>query len=158
MIMATFQPSLPAQQFSACEEFVAQVLAAVRTPRATSPLRRSVVAEMPLSGGLYAIYRDGSLNYVGEGGCLRERIGDLFETRHHSFRRALGELLFSAAPGFHKATTKRMFPADIESMLTKYMGEHLSILAIPLRLGRKEIEEQIVAGGGLLNKRGQRGR
>jgi hypothetical protein len=156
--MAIFQPPLTAQQSSACAELIALVLAAVHAPTATSPLRRSVVAEMPSSGGLYAIYRDALLTYVGEGGSLQERIGDLFETRHHSFRRALGEELYSTARGFHKATTRRAFPADIESMLTKYMGEHLSILAVPLRLGRKEIEEQIIAGGSLLNKRGQRGR
>jgi hypothetical protein len=139
--------------------FVAKVTNAIRNPPRLSPLRKDQLTEVPESPGIYAIYEHGELIYVGESGCLKERIGDLFRTRNHSFRRSLGAERFSHYPGFERATTKRGFGAEIEEALTKLCGDCLSILIIPVEFARKEIEEQFVdAGGKLRNKRGRRGR
>jgi hypothetical protein len=107
---------------------------------------------------VYGVYRDGRLIYVGESGCLKERIGDLFETRHHTLRRTLGAELFGNRAGFERATTRKSFPPEIEEALTAFIETHLSVVAVPLRFGLKEVEEMLVAKDSeLRNKRGQRG-
>lgn len=156
--MVSLQPQLTPAQSTALAEYIDIVASALLSPKQTSPLRRSLVGSLPTSGGVYGVYRDDQLIYVGESGCLKERIGDVFETRHHSLRRTLGEELFGDTPGFERATTDRLFSPEIEKALTKFTEEHLALLAIPLKLGRKEIEEKLVGElDGLRNKRGQRG-
>lgn len=137
---------------------VAAALDAIRNATTTTPLTRKAIASVPDSPGIYAIFKDGTLDYAGESGCLKERVRDLFLTRNHSYRRTLGADEFGDWPGYAPASTKQAFACDIETALTKYYAEHLSILWVPVRFGRKEIEEGFVAAGWQLrNKRGQRG-
>jgi GIY-YIG catalytic domain len=139
--------------------FAAEVASAIQNPPRKSPLRRSELTDVPAAPGIYAIYENEDLIYVGESGSLKERIGDLFRTKNHSFRRSLGAERFSHLPGFVRATTRQGFVAEIEAELTKLCEDCLSILIVPVNFGRKEIEEKFVdAGGKLRNKRGRRGR
>ncbi|HMM52582.1 MAG: hypothetical protein LC130_16785 [Bryobacterales bacterium] len=139
--------------------FVAEVMSVIRKPPRTSPLQRSKLTDVPSTPGIYAIYEKGELIYVGESGCLKERIGDLFRTKNHSLRRSLGAERFRHFPGFVPATTKQDFTAEVEAALNSLYQNCLSILIVPVEFGRKEIEEQFVdAGGNLRNKRGRRGR
>jgi hypothetical protein len=134
------------------------VVAKVRAPDRTSALSRVSRLTVPRSPGLYAIYEQRVLIYVGESGCLCARFGDLFRTQHHSFRRKLGKKLYALEPGFVVATSKRPFPADIEKRLTEYMERALTYVTVPIPPGRAEIEARLVSScPGLLNSRGQRG-
>ena len=156
--MAIFEPQLTAAQSDALATLMDLVQTAFRRPSQTTPLRRDGLGFLPTSSGVYGVYRDGRLIYVGEGGSLKARVMDLFQTRHHSLRRTLGQELYGDRPGFQPATTKRPFSPEIEAELTMFSEEHLSVLVVPLKLGRKEIEERLVAEvEGLLNQRGQRG-
>ena len=148
------------QQLSdAFSAYVAKVSDLIRNPPPLLPLSREKLTDLPNSPGIYAIFENKELIYVGESGCLRERVGDLFRTRNHSFRRSLGAERFADFVGFERATTKRGFSLEIEAALTQLCADCLSILIVPVAFGRKEIEEQFVAAGGKLrNKRGQRGR
>jgi hypothetical protein len=70
----------------------------------------------------------------------------------------LGADEFSNFPGYAPATTREAFVPELETALNEYFAEHLSILLVQVRFGRKEIEEAFVAAGWKLrNKRGQRG-
>ena len=150
---------LEQQHSDAFSEYIAKVSDLIRNPPPLLPLSKEKLIDLPSSPGIYAIFEDKELIYVGESGCLKERVGDLFRTRNHSFRRSFGAERFSEFAGFEPATTKRGFTPEIEAALTKLCGDRLSILIVPVAFGRKEIEEQFVAAGGKLrNKRGQRGR
>lgn len=145
-----------ADAFSA---FAKKVLGVVRKPPRCPPLDKEKLTDIPEEPGIYAIYEGRDLIYVGESGCLKERVGDLFRTRNHSFRRSLGAERFNGHPGFRRATTTQSFSPAIEAALTKLCADSLSILIVPVAFGRKEIEELLVGDGGTLrNKRGRRGR
>jgi hypothetical protein len=112
----------------------------------------------PAKPGVYALYQGKTLVWVGESGDLSERARDLFRTKNHSFRRLLGAKLFADRPDFEPATSKKSFSPEIETALTEFMEHKLSFLAIPVKIGRKEIEERTCAcTKGLLNIRKQRG-
>jgi hypothetical protein len=157
--MTVHYVSLDQEHSDAFSTYAARVSEAIRNPPLLLPLSKEKLKDLPDLPGIYAIFENQELIYVGESGCLKERIGDLFRTRNHSFRRSLGEERFSDFAGFERATTKRGFTPEIEAALTKLCGDCLSILIVPVAFGRKEIEEQFVAAGGKLrNKRGRRGR
>ena len=105
---------------------------------------REWALQMTPSAGVYTIFEDENLVYIGESGCIRERMGDLLDTRNHSLRRHLGETLYSNTSGYHKATTKQKYPNNIEKRLNRYMVQHLKIKPVVVPFGRKEIEEAIV--------------
>ncbi len=107
------------------------------------------------AAGVYAIFEDGELIYVGETGCLRKRLKDLWNTRHHSLRRTVGHKLFSNRKNYIKATSKIKYPDSWEEELVIYL-KNLEIKALPVPFGRKEIEEYLVSNYETLNVRKKR--
>jgi len=109
--------------------------------------------------GVYLIFREDKLIYVGETGHLRKRMYDLLNTKNHCLRRSCGEHLFSKHKNYIKASSSISFPVEIEDLLNKWIEANLYISCLPLNLGRKEFEEWIFSTtpvGQLLNKRSQR--
>jgi hypothetical protein len=156
--MAAFTFALDLAHETAVQSFIDRVVAHVRQPATSTRLTRRSYSSLPSIAGLYAIYEHDSLIYVGETGCLSERLRDIFQTRNHSFRRKLGKKLFASEPGFVAATSKQCFAPDIESRLTAHMETALTFLVVPMKFCRTEVEERLVAEcDGLLNSRGQRG-
>ncbi len=99
----------------------------------------------PASAGVYTIFEDNVLIYVGETGCIQKRMmDDLLNTRHHSLRRSLGADLFRHETDYQPATTRNNFPPRIEELLKNYMEEHLSVNTMVVPFGRLEIEETII--------------
>ena len=45
----------------------------------------------PAKAGIYGIWKGETLEYVGETGNLKKRIGDLRDTRNHTFRHSIGK-------------------------------------------------------------------
>jgi len=107
--------------------------------------------------GVYMLFEDGKLVYVGESGSLAGRVTDMLNSRHHTVRRALGELRFKDVPDYKKATSSIKYPDHIEKMVEETMkGFKISVLPIPF--GRKEFEEYIESKHKPeLNRKGKRG-
>ena len=112
--------------------------------------------QFPNFKGVYCIFDNTGMIYVGETSNIRERMGHLMNSRHHTLRRTLGEKYFSDREGFEKATSKKKFgPKQVEEDLEKYMRMNLTVAFIEVKLGRKELEEYIQTKhhSTLLNKR-----
>ena len=112
----------------------------------------------PNVAGVYSIFDNNKLIYIGESGNLKKRLKDLRRTKNHSFRRKLGELLFSHLKTYKPATTVDNFPSNIETKLNLYVEQNLYIKPAPINLGRTEVEEQAIEKNKnkLLNTRGKR--
>ena len=107
--------------------------------------------------GVYAIKEDDKICYIGESGSLRKRMKDLLDTRNHSFRQKVGHTLFADKEGYEKGSSKKKFPANIEVELNLYFEHRLTISTIVVAIGRKELEERLVAKyNPIYNTRGKR--
>ena len=72
---------------------------------------------------------------------------DLLDTRNHTFRRQVGSTRFGNHPSYRVASSRVKFPDEIETLLTDFMLKQLKVKAIPVTLGRKEIEERLIDQG-----------
>ena len=113
----------------------------------------------PREPGVYCIYCEGKMIYVGETENLQKRMNHLRNSRHHVLRRTLGEKLYSSRKDFEKATSKKKFPDDIEADLVKFMKVNLTVSFVTVYLGRKELEDFILkwSNTNILNKKGKKG-
>ena len=98
---------------------------------------------IPLEAGVYTVFEKDELCYVGETGSLRGRQKDLTRTVNHTLRRSIGNLKFAETKGFKKATSRKKFPENIEKKLNNWMMDNIKISFMPIKLGRKELEEII---------------
>jgi len=98
----------------------------------------------PRKPGCYVVYESGELVYAGETDNLRRRMGNLRNTTNHVLRRNIGKAKFSKIQDFEPATSNKKFPAHIEKMLNEYIEEKIKVAVMPVRLGRKELEETMV--------------
>ena len=115
-----------------------------KTNRRIFVLDRKWTKSVSSESGVYAFFnKDEKILYVGETGSLRGRMSDVRRTQNHSFRRAIGNKLYSDKDGFIKATSKKKFSTEIETDLDKYMAG-LYVNIIPLPFGRKEVEEYFI--------------
>ena len=143
---------------AAAQKYIEAIVRALLEPPKVTPFTRNNRKLWPAAAGVYALYRGRRIIWVGESGSLRKRANDLYQTRNHSFRRVLGEKLFSKRLDFERATTTKQFSPDIEAALTYFMEHRLSFVVAPVSIGRKEIEERACAQStGLFNVRKQRG-
>jgi hypothetical protein len=94
--------------------------------------------------GVYCIFEGSELIYSGETGSLRGRMRDLLDTRNHTLRRQLGNTKFGKHPSYRAASSRSKFPEEIEKLLTTIMLDKLKVKALPVSLGRKEIEEHVI--------------
>ena len=125
-------------------------------PAHTVPLTRAT--SFPDKPGVYCLFEQNALVYVGETGSLSARMKDIFRTVNHSFRRSLGKRQFANVPSVQDANAKTRFPPDVEIRLTEYMESNIRVALTPVVIGRKEIEEEIVkTHSPIFNSRGQRG-
>jgi GIY-YIG catalytic domain len=116
---------------------------------------------IPNVAGVYALKQsdNNSIVYVGETGNLRGRLKDLLDSRHHTVRRTIGEKFYSQIEGYESATSKLKFPSHIEVLVNEHICKKLSIAYIEVKLGRKELEENVQESIDIsqrLNKRSKR--
>lgn len=95
--------------------------------------------------GVYALFDQDILVYVGQTGDLRGRMRDLRDTRNHTLRRSLGCHKFSTHSAFVRATASTKFSDPVEIELDAYMATSISVCAKMVRWGRLEIEEHLIA-------------
>src|SRR5690606_7090121 len=84
-------------------------------------LKREWTKQFDKSRGVYFIFENDDLKYVGETGSLKGRMADLLNTKNHTLRRSIGEKLFSNEEGYQKANSKQSYIPAIEKKLNEYM-------------------------------------
>lgn len=94
--------------------------------------------------GVYFIFENSELKYVGETGSLNGRMADLLNTKNHTLRRSIGERLFSKEKGYQKASSKQSLIPKIEKKLNEYIEANLLVSCLALEIGRKEFEEWVM--------------
>lgn len=122
--------------------------------------RRPIALDLPWinslehlsTAGAYLIFEDETPCYVGETGNLKKRMNDLRNTKNHSFRRSMGHKHFGGHAEFFKATSSKSFHPDIEILLRNRIMENFRVSLVPVKLGRKELEEHICNKYGLMDK------
>jgi len=123
-------------------------------------LTREWSKTFPIEAGVYCIFEDNVLKYVGESGSIRGRMTDLLNTKNHNFRRILGNLKYSSHIGYEKATSYKSFIPEIESGLQDWITNHCKVSYLTVHIGRKEFEDWLqdeLYDIVLLNKRKRRG-
>ena len=121
-------------------------------------LSREWARRFPEDAGVYAVFDNGTLIYVGETGSLSARMADFLDSRNHVLRRSLGNTLFKDMDGFRQASAHKRFPDHVEDKNTEYIESRLTVAAVVVPLGRKEIEEHLVGKHRpLYNGKGKRG-
>lgn len=102
--------------------------------------------------GVYIFFENNQPCYVGETGNLKKRMNDLRNTKNHTLRRNFGHKHFQNHSKFSKASAKKSFDLEIETLLVKMMVKNLTVSLLPVSLGRKEFEEYLCKKYDLLNK------
>ena len=70
-------------------------------------------------------------------------MSDLLSTYHHTLRRNLGQHHFIEHPLYQKASSRKKYAPEIESLLNDYLENNLTISYVLTDLGRKELEESL---------------
>jgi len=93
----------------------------------TVELSRAWANKIPSHPGTYVAFEEGKVVYVGETGNIRERMKDLLDSRHHTFRRNIGKYNFSKLDGYLNASPKDKFPPHIEEKVVSWITEKIKI-------------------------------
>ena len=89
--------------------------------------------------GVYAVFRDHKVIYVGETGNIKKRMADLGRTYNHSLRRAIGAERFGK-----KVKSNEKYNDHQEKKLDEYFRKQLQVSFVEVDLGRKELEEELI--------------
>lgn len=122
-------------------------------------LTRDWANSFPKDAGVYCIFQNGILKYVGETGSIRGRMSDLLNTKNHNFRRLLGREKFSDHNGYKKANSYEGFIPEIEYSLNNWIINNCEVSYLEIHIGRKEFEDWLQEEYSLidfLNKRKKR--
>lgn len=91
------------------------------------------------SPGVYALYFNDELVYIGETADLKKRMKDLKNTYNHTFRRKLGFHFFEDAK-----IEGQKFSDIIENRLNLIFTNCISVSYIEVNFGRTEIENYLI--------------
>lgn len=97
--------------------------------------RRKHLKNVP---GIYAIFDNNNLVYIGETGDILKRMADITRTVNHTFRKQIG------ANKFNGIKSSKKFDADIEELIDKYFDTNLYLTFIEVNYGRLELEIYLV--------------
>lgn len=106
-------------------------------------LTKEWLKQFDIKAGVYALFEGDSICYIGETGCLKKRMRDMFDSRNHVIRRKLGSTLFSNYKGYIKANASNKHDDQTEILVEDYMKTKLRLVCLPILFGRKEFEEYI---------------
>lgn len=115
---------------------------------------RNWSSKFPSKAGIYAIFDEDKLVYVGETANLKERMKEVKRTYNHSFRKKLGRFLIEGAK-----VTKGKFEETLELKLNDYYVDRVKFTYKELNFGRLEVESHLFhrnKENGLLNSIGKR--
>lgn len=98
----------------------------------------------PNEPGVYIVFEEENIMYVGETGLLRGRMKDIRDSRNHTLRRKIGEALFSNSSNYQKGTCKKKHDDETEIRINQHMESDLKIVYMVVWLGRKELESYLI--------------
>lgn len=87
--------------------------------------------------GIYGIFIDNDLKYIGETANFKARMQELHKTYNHSFRRKLGRSL-------NGTLVKNIYHPDIEKQLDDIFEKSLSVSFVHMNYGRLEMETKLI--------------
>lgn len=111
-------------------------------------------SKFPAISGIYAIFDEDKLVYIGETANLKERMKEVKRTYNHSFRRKLGKFLIEGSK-----VVNGKFEETLELKLNDYYVNRIRFTYKELNFGRLEVESYIIHRyhkNGLLNSIGKR--
>lgn len=117
---------------------------------------RNWSSNFPNKAGIYAIFDENTLVYIGETANLKERMKEVKRTYNHSFRRKLGKFLVEGSK-----VVKGKFEETLELRLNDYYLDRIHFVYKELNFGRLEVESHLIHrnhASGLLNSLGKRNR
>lgn len=112
--------------------------------RKSISLTKKWAEEFSEDAGVYAVFEDDEIVYVGETGKLTGRFADLLDTRNHALRRNVGKQRFHSAPGYKDASVRDKFPTHIETLVENRIKNNMKVSVLTLKLGRLELEEWLI--------------
>lgn len=98
----------------------------------------------PNHAGVYFLWENASIIYVGESANIQKRMLDLQRTRNHTLRRKIGRELFSKHELYSEASSKDNYHKVIEDAINSYAIEKITVSYLPLVVGRKEVESYFI--------------
>lgn len=98
----------------------------------------------PNQAGIYFVWEDASIIYVGESANIQKRMLDLQRTRNHTLRRKIGKELFSKHELYSEASSKYSYHEVIEDAINSYAIKNITVSYLPLVIGRKEVESYFI--------------
>lgn len=117
---------------------------------------RNWSSNFPSKAGIYVIFDEDKLVYIGETANLKERMKEVKRTYNHSFRRKLGRFIIEGAK-----ISKGKFEETLEIKLNDYYLDRIHFVYKELNFGRLEVESHLIHrnhANGLLNSLGKRNR
>lgn len=88
--------------------------------------------------GIYGIFIDNKLKYIGETANFKARMRELHRTYNHSFRKKLGRSL-------NALLIKNTYHPDVERELDIIFEKSVSVAFVHINYGRLEIETKLVS-------------
>jgi predicted GIY-YIG superfamily endonuclease len=115
---------------------------ASRTPfEFTADFRKA----LPTKGGVYVVFHERDVIYVGETTSLRHRLGvHMRNPENHVLALKLARLLYDKANGNGSAGSTRKFKESHKAATREWIRQNLSVSYVHLPIGRKELEERLV--------------
>jgi hypothetical protein len=124
------------------------------SPQITFSFDRKWSDKFPSKAGVYAIFYNDQLFYIGESANLKERMKEIKRTVNHSFRRKLGKFIEPDA-----LIVKGKFSPELELRLNQEYEKNISVSFVEVNFGRIEIENYLMQiNQGVLNSIGNRAR
>ena len=107
-------------------------------------LTRDWARTFPREAGVYIIFEKNKICYIGETGSLRGRMTDMLNTANHVIRRNIGHDKYNGHAEFKRASSRQRFHLDIEALIESDLKRDFKVSAIPIEIGRKELEEWLI--------------
>lgn len=98
----------------------------------------------PSRAGVYFVWKESELVYIGETSNIKKRMDDLKRTVNHSLRRKIAKKHFSTHEEYPPKRSIKKFSYAIENDITNYCKDNLRVSYFSLSIGRKEVEESFI--------------
>ena len=89
----------------------------LNAPKLSIGLTREWTKIFPSEAGIYLLWENGELCYVGETGSIRGRMQNLLNTLNHQVRRSIANRHLKNHEGFVKGSSTLKHPDEIEKLL-----------------------------------------
>jgi len=101
---------------------------------------------VPEAGGVYVFFHQGRVVYVGETTSLRQRLAvHMRNPENHVLALKIARLLYDKLNGSGSAGSARKFLESHKEATRQWAASNLHVAFADMAIGRKELEERLVA-------------